>query len=339
MGETDEDLLRECVAGDADAFGVLFDRHADAVFRYCLSRCGSWHDAEELVSITFLEAWRQRNRLRPRRETVLPWLLGVATNANRNRARASRRHADFLARLPHSDPRHGEHEADHAESVAARLDAERDVRELIDTTAGLNDGERDVVRSRIRYLAAESLRQIDSRPPSRRVGRLLLPTRQAVHLRFIRRRYGFHVKRFFGHPMTLWPSMRNRLHVYALPDSDLRSALEERQRVLETFDYCSIQPANYLHATLQQFAVASDEVSPEEMDAFMVRLKSLTAETKPFRVELGEPEADDYSLGVRGTITSSWAKLTAAVRDAAAETINNGRPLPDAPFRPHLTLG
>lgn len=145
MGETDKDLWRECVAGDADAFGVLFNRHADAVFRYCLSRCGSWHDAEELVSITFLEAWRQRNRLRPERDSVLPWLLGVATNANRNRARASRRHGDFLARLPHSDPRHGEHEADHAESVASRLDAERDVRELLDTTAALNDGERNVV--------------------------------------------------------------------------------------------------------------------------------------------------------------------------------------------------
>ena len=145
MGETDEDLWRECISGNADAFGVLFDRHADAVFRYCLSRCGSWHDAEELVSITFLEAWRQRNRLRPERDTLLPWLLGVATNANRNRARGSRRHADFLARLPHSDPRHGQHEADHAESVASRIDAERSVRDLLDTTAGLNDGERDVV--------------------------------------------------------------------------------------------------------------------------------------------------------------------------------------------------
>lgn len=145
MGETDEDLWHKCIAGDTDAFGVLFDRHADAVFRYCLSRCGSWHDAEELVSITFLEAWRQRKRLRLERDSVLPWLLGVATNANRNRARASKRHAAFLARLPHSDPRYGEPEADHAEAIAIRLDAEVAVRELLDITAGLNDGERDVV--------------------------------------------------------------------------------------------------------------------------------------------------------------------------------------------------
>lgn len=135
----------------------------------------------------------------------------------------------------------------------------------------------------------------------------------------------------FGHPMTLWPSMRNRLHVYALPAPDLRSALEERRRILEAFDYCSIQPADYLHATAQQFAVTSDEVSPEDMDAFMARLKSLAAETKPFSVELGEPEADDYSLGVRGTNAPPWAKLTAAVRDAAADTIDKSQPLPEAP--------
>jgi RNA polymerase sigma factor (sigma-70 family) len=134
-----------CTAGDADAFAVLFDRHVDAVFRYCLSRCGSWHDAEELVSITFLEAWRQRNKLKPEKDTVLPWLLGVATNADRNRARASRRHAEFLSRLPHSDPRSGENQADHAEAVASRVDAERAVQEMLETTAGLNDGERDVV--------------------------------------------------------------------------------------------------------------------------------------------------------------------------------------------------
>ncbi|UKA76160.1 RNA polymerase sigma factor [Arthrobacter sp. FW306-07-I] len=145
MGESDENLWSACVGGDADAFGALFNRHADAVFRYCLSRCGSWHDAEELVSITFLEAWRQRNKLKPQKDSLLPWLLGVATNANLNRARASRRYADFLTRLPHSDPRHREHEADHAESVTSRVDAEREVRELLDTTAGLHEGERDVV--------------------------------------------------------------------------------------------------------------------------------------------------------------------------------------------------
>ncbi|WP_081998601.1 RNA polymerase sigma factor [Sinomonas humi] len=98
-----------------------------------------------MVSITFLEAWRQRTSLRPEKDTLLPWLLGVATNADRNRTRASRRHAAFLARLPYSNPRWGENQSDHADAVASRLDAERAEREMLDTTAGLTDGERDVV--------------------------------------------------------------------------------------------------------------------------------------------------------------------------------------------------
>lgn len=139
--------------------------------------------------------------------------------------------------------------------------------------------------------------------------------------------------------MTLWTSMRNRLHVYVLPTPDLRSALEQRQHALAAFDYCSIQPPEYLHATVQQFAVTSEDVSREEMESFVGRLTALSKETTPFIVPLAEPRADDYSLGVRGTSTPSWEQLTAAVRDAAACTINKNLPLPKAPMAPHLTLG
>lgn len=89
-----------CVAGRADAFGVLFDRHADSVFRFCLSACGNWHDAEELVSITFLEAWRKRGTIHLRHDSLLPWLLGVASKANLNRNRAKKRHRALLDKLP-----------------------------------------------------------------------------------------------------------------------------------------------------------------------------------------------------------------------------------------------
>ncbi|MGO4246157.1 sigma factor [Paenarthrobacter sp. RAF54_2] len=49
----------------------MFDRHSRAVFRYCLSRTASWRDAEELVSVTFLEAWWQRRNLSLQRESLL----------------------------------------------------------------------------------------------------------------------------------------------------------------------------------------------------------------------------------------------------------------------------
>lgn len=140
MGEQDAELWERCVDGDPDALGTLFDRHSDAVFRYCLSRTGSWHDAEELVSVTFLEAWRQRKGLTLQRDSLLPWLLGVATNAARNKARSVRRHEQFLHRLPHSPV-----VPDHSTAVDDRMDTEQQVKDLLDGAAGLNNGERDVI--------------------------------------------------------------------------------------------------------------------------------------------------------------------------------------------------
>jgi RNA polymerase sigma-70 factor (ECF subfamily) len=108
-------------AGDADAFGALFDEHADAVHRHAVWSLGDQAHAEDVVSLTFLEAWRIRATLHPDGDGLRPWLLGIATNVLRNRRRAARRHREALGRLPAPDP-----VADFADEVVARLhDAEQ----------------------------------------------------------------------------------------------------------------------------------------------------------------------------------------------------------------------
>jgi len=88
---------------DSDAglgeFGRAFDAHANVVYRHALRWTGDWSTAEEVVSLTFLEAWRLRDRLRPGSD-LRPWLLGIATNVLRNSRRAARRHRAALQRLP-----------------------------------------------------------------------------------------------------------------------------------------------------------------------------------------------------------------------------------------------
>lgn len=49
-------------AGDADAFGLLFERHARAIYNYCFRRLGDWAAAEDMLSLVFLEAWRRRDK-------------------------------------------------------------------------------------------------------------------------------------------------------------------------------------------------------------------------------------------------------------------------------------
>jgi RNA polymerase sigma-70 factor (ECF subfamily) len=77
---------------------------------------GDWAAAEDIVSLTFLEAWRIRGSVRLDGGDLLPWLLGIATNVMRNTARAARRHQGALARLPLRDT-----VPDFADELAARL--------------------------------------------------------------------------------------------------------------------------------------------------------------------------------------------------------------------------
>lgn len=108
-------------AGDAVAFGQIFEDHAGAVHRHALRMTAEWAVAEDVVSLTFLEAWRLRARVEPEGESLRPWLLGIATNVIRNTRRAARRHQKVLAGLP-------PHEAvpDFAAELAGRLaDAEQ----------------------------------------------------------------------------------------------------------------------------------------------------------------------------------------------------------------------
>lgn len=87
-------------AGDPDAFAVLFDECARAVYNLAFRMTGNWSAAEEVVSMTFLEAWRLRGTVGPAGGSLRPWLLGIAVNVARNAARASRRHQAALRRLP-----------------------------------------------------------------------------------------------------------------------------------------------------------------------------------------------------------------------------------------------
>ncbi|OMI39228.1 RNA polymerase sigma factor [Streptomyces sparsogenes] len=103
--------------GDPDAFGELFDACARSVHNHAYRLTGDWSTAEDMVSLTFLEAWRLRGRIDAEGGSLRPWLLGIATNTVRNARRAARRHAVALSRLPRQEP-----VRDFADDVASRID-------------------------------------------------------------------------------------------------------------------------------------------------------------------------------------------------------------------------
>ena len=119
MGETDRELWTQARAGDAEAFGKLFDRHFRAVYDFCFWRTADAGLAEDLAAAVFLETWRHRARAPLFEDTARPWLLGVATNLLRNHWRSVRRRQAALRRLPALAP-----ESDFADDLASRLDAQ-----------------------------------------------------------------------------------------------------------------------------------------------------------------------------------------------------------------------
>jgi RNA polymerase sigma factor (sigma-70 family) len=127
-------------AGDPDAFRMLFDECARAVYNLGFRLTADWSTAEEVVSLTFLEAWRLRDRIEPDGESLRPWLLGIAVNVTRNLARASRRHEAAMSRLPPSPPA-----PDFAEELAGRMDDSAQLRETLKAVAGLRRSERELI--------------------------------------------------------------------------------------------------------------------------------------------------------------------------------------------------
>jgi RNA polymerase sigma factor (sigma-70 family) len=128
-------------AGDPDAFAALFDDHARAIYRYASGLTGDWSAAEEVVSLTFLEAWRLREAVKPEGGSLRPWLLGIAVNVTRNQARAARRHQAAMSRFP--TPRPGL--PDFADEVTARLDGRNQLAAVRAAVRALPARERDVL--------------------------------------------------------------------------------------------------------------------------------------------------------------------------------------------------
>jgi RNA polymerase sigma-70 factor (ECF subfamily) len=73
----DEDLMQLVRRGDADAFAVVYDRHASSAYSLAYRMMGSRGPAEDVTQEAFLSAWRSGARYDRGRGSVRTWLLGI----------------------------------------------------------------------------------------------------------------------------------------------------------------------------------------------------------------------------------------------------------------------
>jgi RNA polymerase sigma-70 factor, ECF subfamily len=72
-------LVQQAKAGDAAAFGKLYDGCIDKVYRYVFFRVSDPQTAEDLTSEVFLKAWENFGRYEPH-SSFVAWLYTIARN-------------------------------------------------------------------------------------------------------------------------------------------------------------------------------------------------------------------------------------------------------------------
>ncbi len=73
-------LVKRAQAGDTEAFGQIYDRYIDTVFRYIYFRVGNRPLAEDLCSDTFLRALKRISSFTWQGRDLGAWLVTIARN-------------------------------------------------------------------------------------------------------------------------------------------------------------------------------------------------------------------------------------------------------------------
>jgi len=130
----DEELMQLVYRGQAVAFEVIYDRHADAAFSLAYRMCGQRALAEDVVQEAFLSLWRSGARYDRSRGSVRTWVLGTVHNraidalrrrTTRDRGRVSDEGIEERLAAP-----------ERTEIEFARRDESREIRDALDQLPG-----------------------------------------------------------------------------------------------------------------------------------------------------------------------------------------------------------
>jgi RNA polymerase sigma-70 factor (ECF subfamily) len=137
---SDAALWLEAVSGTESSFGVIYDRYRHLVFRKAYARVQDVHDAEDVVAVVFLEAWRKRAHVRFVDGSLRPWLFVVTVNVTLNRERTNRRYRRLLSKLPA-----GDHAPDASTTVDAAMEQHQSASDIRRAMAKLTAAEHRIV--------------------------------------------------------------------------------------------------------------------------------------------------------------------------------------------------
>jgi RNA polymerase sigma-70 factor (ECF subfamily) len=143
-----EELVAAAKAGDAEAFGRLFDHFHEPVHRYVAARVRRPSDAEDLTQTVFVKALEALPRYEQRGIPFGGWLFRLARNVVIDHIRTHREHVDIVELLE----RAGHEVSPEAQAVTRdQMDA------VAAALAELTDEQRDAIA--LRFFAGLSARE------------------------------------------------------------------------------------------------------------------------------------------------------------------------------------
>jgi RNA polymerase sigma-70 factor (ECF subfamily) len=138
-GGIDDAALMRLAREDKSCFAWLYDRYFDPIYAYCLKRVGTPQEAEDLTSLTFMQALNDLSQYRG--GSVAAWFFRIARNRVVDHYR--RRHAqvpldsiEFCMAAAHPLP-------------LDRLTQAEDYQAIQDLVADLPDRQRDILALKI----------------------------------------------------------------------------------------------------------------------------------------------------------------------------------------------
>jgi RNA polymerase sigma-70 factor (ECF subfamily) len=138
-GATDEELVAAARA-DARYFELLYDRYADRLYRYALSRTSSPTAADDIVSEAIVTALERLEQFDPERGAFRSWLFTIASHKIADHRRNHRRFWRAINRRWRPDP-----PADSAYELALQGDERSRVHRAVER---LSEPNREVVTLR-----------------------------------------------------------------------------------------------------------------------------------------------------------------------------------------------
>jgi RNA polymerase sigma-70 factor, ECF subfamily len=134
----DIQLLKIAQEGNTEAFGAIYERYAEKVFRYLNAHLGNALDAEDLTEEVFIRVWRSLPDYRERGTPFLSFVFRVARNALIDHYRRERR---VVGQLSADEVMVADHKPGPVEIVSQQMEQQ----ELREALEGLREDYRNVL--------------------------------------------------------------------------------------------------------------------------------------------------------------------------------------------------